>query len=84
MIPKCFLMKTQMQRVRMAKNTRTIGSKPAFVDNDLMYDPDCEADGKFKARQCNGTEECWCVNSAGVRRTDKADKNLKCDELVET
>ncbi|XP_031435043.1 epithelial cell adhesion molecule isoform X2 [Clupea harengus] len=83
LIPKCFLMKTQMQRAR----TGTIGSKPvetALVDDDWMYDPDCEVNGKFKARQCNGTEECWCVNSAGVRRTDKGDKNLKCDVLVET
>ncbi|TRY88725.1 hypothetical protein DNTS_029664 [Danionella cerebrum] len=26
---------------------------------------------------------CWCVNSAGVRRSDKGDKNIKC-EPVET
>ena len=65
-------------------DTRTIGGKPvetAFVDNDGIYNPDCERDGMFKAKQCNGTEECWCVNSAGVRRTDK---NLKCEKLVET
>jgi len=71
----------------MNLDTRTIGGKPvetAFVDNDGVYDPECEAGGKFKAKQCNNTEECWCVNSAGVRRTDKGDKNLKCDELVET
>lgn len=87
LLPKCFLMKAQMQLARMGKDTRTIGGKPvetAFVDNDGVYDPDCEADGKFKAKQCNGTEECWCVNSAGVRRTDKGDKNMKCDEVVET
>lgn len=87
LLPKCFLMKAQMQRARTGKDTRTIGGKPvetAFVDNDGVYDPDCEADGKFKARQCNNTEECWCVNSAGVRRTDKGDKTIKCDEVVET
>lgn len=86
-LPKCFLMKAQMQLARQGKDTRTIGGKPvetAFVDNDGVYDPECESSGKFKAKQCNGTEECWCVNSAGVRRTDKGDKTIKCDEVVET
>ncbi|XP_070833384.1 epithelial cell adhesion molecule [Chaetodon trifascialis] len=87
LIPKCFLMKAEMYRAKKGLDTRTIGGKPveeAFVDNDGIYDPDCENDGKFKAKQCNNTEECWCVNSAGVRRTDKGDKNLKCEKLVET
>ncbi|XP_041644777.1 epithelial cell adhesion molecule [Cheilinus undulatus] len=84
LIPKCFLMKNEMFRASIAGR---FGGKPvetAFVDNDGLYDPECENDGKFKAKQCNKTEECWCVNSAGVRRTDKGDKNLKCDKLVET
>ncbi|XP_062257379.1 epithelial cell adhesion molecule [Platichthys flesus] len=87
LIPKCFLMKAESYRASKGLDTRTLGGKPvetAFVDNDGIYDPDCENDGKFKARQCNNTEECWCVNSAGVRRTDKGDKNLKCEKLVET
>ncbi|XP_028280036.1 epithelial cell adhesion molecule [Parambassis ranga] len=87
LIPKCFLMKAEMYRAKKGLSTRTIGGKPdesAFVDNDGIYDPQCENDGKFKAKQCNNTEECWCVNSAGVRRTDKGDKNLVCDKLVET
>ncbi|XP_068182983.1 epithelial cell adhesion molecule [Antennarius striatus] len=87
MIPKCFLMKAEMYRARKGLDTRTIGGKPvetAFVDNDGIYDPECENDGKFKAKQCNNTEECWCVNSAGVRRTDKGDTSLKCEKLVET
>ncbi|XP_028845425.1 epithelial cell adhesion molecule [Denticeps clupeoides] len=88
LIPKCFLMKIESYRARNQLSTRTgIGGKPvetAIVDNDGIYDPDCEVDGKFKARQCNNTDVCWCVNSAGVRRTDKGDQNLKCDELVET
>lgn len=87
LIPKCFLMKAEMYRAKKGLETRTIGGKPvetAFVDNDGIYDPDCESDGKFKAKQCNNTEECWCVNSAGVRRTDKGDKDLKCEKLVET
>lgn len=87
LIPKCFLMKAEMYRKSKGLDTRTIGGKPAetaIVDNDGIYDPDCEADGKFRAKQCNNTDECWCVNSAGVRRTDKGDKSLKCEKLVET
>ncbi|XP_070696962.1 epithelial cell adhesion molecule [Pempheris klunzingeri] len=87
LIPKCFLMKAEMYRAKKGLDTRTVGGKPvetAFVDNDGIYDPDCENDGKFRAKQCNNTDECWCVNSAGVRRTDKGDKTLTCDKLVET
>ncbi|KAK9541937.1 hypothetical protein VZT92_001948 [Zoarces viviparus] len=87
LVPKCFLMKAEMYRAKKGLSTRTIGGKPvetAFVDNDGIYDPDCETDGKFRAKQCNNTEECWCVNSAGVRRTDKEGKDLKCPKLVET
>ncbi|KAF0027163.1 hypothetical protein F2P81_019904 [Scophthalmus maximus] len=87
LIPKCFLMKGEMYRAKKGQDTRSVGGKPeesAFVDNDGIYDPECENDGKFKAKQCNNTEECWCVNSAGVRRTDKGDKNIKCEKLVET
>ncbi|XP_034537494.1 tumor-associated calcium signal transducer 2-like [Notolabrus celidotus] len=87
LIPKCFLMKAEMYRAKKGLGTRTIGGKPvetAFVDNDGIYNPECENDGKFKAKQCNDTSECWCVNSAGVRRTDKGDKDLKCEKLVET
>ncbi|XP_035029353.2 epithelial cell adhesion molecule [Hippoglossus stenolepis] len=87
LVPKCYLMKAEMYLSRKGKDTRTLGGKPvesAFVDNDGIYDPECENDGKFKAKQCNNTEECWCVNSAGVRRTDKGDKTIKCEKLVET
>ncbi|XP_016329348.1 epithelial cell adhesion molecule isoform X2 [Sinocyclocheilus anshuiensis] len=86
LIPKCYLMKAEMYRARNNLTTRSISGKPvetAFVDNDGIYDPECESDGKFKAIQCNGTDVCWCVNSAGVRRSDKGDKNIKC-EPVET
>lgn len=81
LVPKCFLMKAEMYRARSNQSTRSIGGKPvesAFVDNDGIYDPECENDGKFKAIQCNGTDVCWCVNGAGVRRSDKGDKNIKC------
>ncbi|KAI4888637.1 hypothetical protein NFI96_027079 [Prochilodus magdalenae] len=82
LIPKCYLMKAEMYRARNNLTTRSIGGKPvetAVVDNDGIYDPVCEADGRFKAVQCNNTDTCWCVNSAGVRRSDKGDKNIKCE-----
>uniref|UniRef100_A0A9J7XI95 Thyroglobulin type-1 domain-containing protein n=2 Tax=Cyprinus carpio TaxID=7962 RepID=A0A9J7XI95_CYPCA len=86
LIPKCYLMNAEMFRIRNKLTSRSIGGKPvetAFVDSDGIYDPECENDGRFKAIQCNGTDVCWCVNSAGVRRSDKGDKNIKC-EPVET
>ncbi|KAM9315784.1 epithelial cell adhesion molecule [Gastrophryne carolinensis] len=81
LIPKCWLMKRESMP---GKGGRRPKPENALLDNDGLYNPDCEADGTFKARQCNGTETCWCVNSAGVRRTDKGDKNWKCPELVRT
>ncbi|TKC49672.1 hypothetical protein EI555_007401, partial [Monodon monoceros] len=39
--------------------------------------------GLFKAKQCNGTSTCWCVDTAGVRRTDK-DSEISCSEPVRT
>uniref|UniRef100_A0A8C7Y9D5 Epithelial cell adhesion molecule n=1 Tax=Oryzias sinensis TaxID=183150 RepID=A0A8C7Y9D5_9TELE len=85
LVPKCFLMKVEMLRRSKGQDTRTVGKpEEGFVDNDGIYDPECESDGKFKAKQCNNTEECWCVNSAGVRRTEKEGPNINCDKLVET
>uniref|UniRef100_H2L7K0 Thyroglobulin type-1 domain-containing protein n=1 Tax=Oryzias latipes TaxID=8090 RepID=H2L7K0_ORYLA len=82
--PKCFLMKTEMLRRSKGRDTRTVGRPgEGFVDNDVIYDPECENDGKFKPKQCNNTEECWCVNSAGVRRTEKEGKDLICDKLYD-
>ncbi|KAM6218238.1 tumor-associated calcium signal transducer 2 [Rhynchocyon petersi] len=80
---KCLLLKA---RVRRPKGGRALvqPSKHAIVDNDGLYDPDCDREGRFKARQCNQTSVCWCVNSVGVRRTDKGDQNLPCAELVRT
>uniref|UniRef100_A0A3B5LDG8 Epithelial cell adhesion molecule n=1 Tax=Xiphophorus couchianus TaxID=32473 RepID=A0A3B5LDG8_9TELE len=86
LVSKCFLMKAEMYRRKMGQDVRiNIGGKPhedAIMDNDGIYNPDCENDGKFKAKQCNNTDECWCVNSAGVRRTDKGDKNMNCSKLL--
>lgn len=82
LIPKCLLMKRESLRKSGTRRNRPEG---ALIDNDGLYNPDCETNGAFKARQCNGTETCWCVNSAGVRRTEKGDKqSKKCPELVRT
>ncbi|MGH0160664.1 UNVERIFIED_CONTAM: hypothetical protein FKN15_041133 [Acipenser sinensis] len=63
LIPKCFLMKAEMHRAKKGLSTRS-GGKPtdhAFVDNDGIYDPDCEANGVFKAKQCNNSDTCCKV-----------------------
>ncbi|XP_007945600.1 tumor-associated calcium signal transducer 2 [Orycteropus afer afer] len=80
---KCLLLKARMQRPKGGRSL-VRPSEHAIVDNDGLYDPDCDREGRFKARQCNQTSVCWCVNSVGVRRTDKGDQNLLCDELVRT
>ncbi|KYO41214.1 epithelial cell adhesion molecule [Alligator mississippiensis] len=77
---KCLLMKAEMAGMKHGRRDRP---KHAFVDNDGIYDPDCEENGIFKARQCDNSS-CWCVNTAGVRRTEKGDKDFKCTELVRT
>ncbi|KAI5623425.1 epithelial cell adhesion molecule precursor [Silurus asotus] len=49
---------------------------------DVLYDPECEPNGLFKAKQCKSSEVCWCVDGAGVRRSHYGDRNLRCEELV--
>ncbi|XP_006988898.2 tumor-associated calcium signal transducer 2 [Peromyscus maniculatus bairdii] len=80
---KCLLLKARMSA---GKSGRSLvkPSEHAILDNDGLYDPECDDRGRFKARQCNQTSECWCVNSVGVRRTDKGDLSLRCDEVVRT
>ncbi|XP_033000947.1 epithelial cell adhesion molecule isoform X2 [Lacerta agilis] len=78
---KCLLMKAEINRNKSGKSNRP---QHAIRDNDGIYDPECDDNGNFKAKQCNGTSTCWCVNSAGIRRTDKGDKDIKCDEVVRT
>ncbi|NXY57063.1 EPCAM protein, partial [Callaeas wilsoni] len=77
---KCLLMKAE---VMSSKSGRREKPKDAFEDTDGLYDPECENSGAFKAKQCNGTT-CWCVNTAGVRRTEKHNTDLKCNALVRT
>lgn len=81
LVPKCWLMKRESIGTKGGRRQRPPN---ALIDNDGLYNPDCEDNGTFKARQCNNTDTCWCVNTAGVRRTDKGDKNWKCSELVRT
>ncbi|XP_072491758.1 epithelial cell adhesion molecule [Notamacropus eugenii] len=77
---KCLVMKAEMTNSKSGRRKKPEG---AITDNDGIYDPDCDARGLFKPRQCNGTALCWCVNTAGVRRTDK-DSEISCSELVRT
>ncbi|NWV33572.1 TACD2 protein, partial [Grantiella picta] len=78
---KCFLMKAETLPL---KEKRLWRPPHGLSDSDGIYNPDCEASGVFKARQCNQSSTCWCVNTAGVRRTEKGDRSLNCSELVRT
>ncbi|NXU41883.1 TACD2 protein, partial [Drymodes brunneopygia] len=78
---KCFLMKAEMMPL---KEKRLWRPPHGLSDSDGIYNPDCEESGAFKARQCNQSSSCWCVNTAGVRRTEKGDRSLNCSELVRT
>ncbi|XP_048457142.1 epithelial cell adhesion molecule [Rhincodon typus] len=75
---KCWMMKNEMFRLKSGIGARRKPTEHAMLDNDGIYDPDCRDDGSFHSRQCNGTSTCWCVNTAGVRRTDKGDENIEC------
>lgn len=66
-----------------SKSGRRAKPEGAIENNDGLYDPECDEMGLFKAKQCNGTATCWCVNSAGVRRTDKGTE-MTCSERVRT
>ncbi|NWI35644.1 TACD2 protein, partial [Picathartes gymnocephalus] len=78
---KCFLMKAEM----IPRKEKRLWRPPqGLSDSDGIYNPDCEDSGAFKARQCNQSSTCWCVNTAGVRRTEKGDRSLSCRELVRT
>ncbi|XP_008584426.1 PREDICTED: epithelial cell adhesion molecule [Galeopterus variegatus] len=77
---KCLVMKAEMTG---SKSVRGMKPEGAIQNNDGLYDPDCDEKGLFKAKQCNGTSTCWCVNTAGVRRTDK-DSEITCSERVRT
>ncbi|XP_038175379.1 epithelial cell adhesion molecule [Arvicola amphibius] len=77
---KCLVMKAEMTH---SKTGRRLKPEGAIQNNDGIYDPDCDEHGLFKAKQCNGTATCWCVNTAGVRRTDK-DTEITCSERVRT
>uniref|UniRef100_A0A8C2URQ5 Epithelial cell adhesion molecule n=2 Tax=Chinchilla lanigera TaxID=34839 RepID=A0A8C2URQ5_CHILA len=77
---KCLVMKAEMMH---SKSGRRVKPEGAIQNNDGLYDPDCDERGLFKAKQCNGTATCWCVNTAGVRRTNK-DSEIQCPETVRT
>ncbi|NXO49971.1 TACD2 protein, partial [Aramus guarauna] len=78
---KCLLMKAEMIPL---KEQHFQGHPRGLLDSDGIYNPDCEDSGIFKARQCNPAGTCWCVNTAGVRRSEKGDKSVSCSELVRT
>uniref|UniRef100_A0A8C9RK37 Thyroglobulin type-1 domain-containing protein n=1 Tax=Scleropages formosus TaxID=113540 RepID=A0A8C9RK37_SCLFO len=75
--PKCRLMHLEML------NKRRTGSILPGGRLDMEYDPECDEHGMFKPKQCDDDSNlCWCVDSAGVRVTDKTGDDPKCDRLV--
>ncbi|KAH0622840.1 hypothetical protein JD844_025570 [Phrynosoma platyrhinos] len=78
---KCLLMQAEVKGTVTGRRSKP---QTAYVDNDGIYNPECDSKGNFKAKQCNGTNTCWCVNSAGVRRTEKGDQDITCNEVVRT
>ncbi|KAM6415369.1 LOW QUALITY PROTEIN: tumor-associated calcium signal transducer 2 [Rhynochetos jubatus] len=77
---KCWLMRAE---TIIRKGKRFRGHFRGLLDNDGIYIPDCDDSGIFKAR-LNDADTCWCVNTAGVGRSEKGDKSLNCRELVKT
>ncbi|NXS42619.1 TACD2 protein, partial [Balaeniceps rex] len=78
---KCLLMKAEI----ISLKEKHFWDHPCGpLDNDGIYNPDCEDSGIFKARQCNQANTCWCMNTVRLRRTEKGDKSLRCGELVRT
>ncbi|XP_078089261.1 epithelial cell adhesion molecule-like [Mustelus asterias] len=76
--PKCRLL-----HLEMLHKSRTASQQPGGRRVDDLYDPECERNGTFKAKQCDDDSNlCWCVDSAGVRVTDKTGDDPKCDQLV--
>uniref|UniRef100_W5MRJ2 Thyroglobulin type-1 domain-containing protein n=1 Tax=Lepisosteus oculatus TaxID=7918 RepID=W5MRJ2_LEPOC len=75
--PKCRLMHLEML------NKRRTGTILPGGRLDIEYDPECDGSGMFKPKQCDDDSNlCWCVDSAGVRVTDKTGDDPKCDQLV--
>ncbi|XP_040268068.1 epithelial cell adhesion molecule-like isoform X1 [Bufo bufo] len=78
--PKCRLMHLEMLHKSRSGRSHPGRSK---VEIDNVYDPECEKSGDFKAKQCDEDSNlCWCVDSAGVRVTDKTSDDPKCEKLV--
>ncbi|XP_055497180.1 epithelial cell adhesion molecule-like [Leucoraja erinacea] len=75
--PKCRLI-----QLEMLHKSRTASRQPGGRRADELYDPECEHNGTFKAKQCDDSNQCWCVDSAGVRVTDKTGDDPKCGQLV--
>ncbi|XP_060745936.1 epithelial cell adhesion molecule-like isoform X2 [Tachysurus vachellii] len=78
LIPKCFQMKAEVYHSQLFSENNVT----ALTDDEGLYDPECQPNGLFKAKQCNSSDVCWCVDSAGVRESDNGDRNLQCEELV--
>ena len=53
-----------------------------------VYVPNCQSDGRFDSRQCDGfTVHCWCVDADGSEmpgtRTKFGEDQPECDEELQ-
>lgn len=64
-----------------SKSGRRARPERAFQNNNGLYNPNCDENRLFKAKQYNSTTMCWNVNTAEVRRNDK-DIKIFHSELV--
>uniref|UniRef100_H3B1Z7 Thyroglobulin type-1 domain-containing protein n=1 Tax=Latimeria chalumnae TaxID=7897 RepID=H3B1Z7_LATCH len=77
--PKCRLMHLEMLHKSKSGQRHPGGGR---LDVDNVYDPECERNGTFKAKQCDDDSNlCWCVDSAGVRVTDKTGDDPKVSKV---
>ncbi|XP_078724523.1 epithelial cell adhesion molecule-like [Lampetra fluviatilis] len=80
--PRCILMHQESDALK--RQSRSGPASGGRLDTDGLYDPKCFDNGTFRAEQSNETtRQRWCVNSAGVRNTDKlVDADPECKRLV--
>ncbi|XP_062860003.1 epithelial cell adhesion molecule-like [Trichomycterus rosablanca] len=76
LMPKCWLILSEIYQLQHSSSSESNLTILTFSDG--LYDPECECNGLFKAKRCNSTDVCWCIDRAGVRR------NIQCEELLVT
>ncbi|XP_078458455.1 tumor-associated calcium signal transducer 2-like isoform X1 [Lampetra planeri] len=83
--PKCRLMHLEMLHNRQSAAGSSASDEVwDLVDLDEPFEPSCHSNGSFQSKQCDSDSGlCWCVDSAGVRVTDKKVDGPQCVRLVQ-